>query len=144
MPDHKAQEITRHIKPRPVGRVYISTAAVAELRMALAEQSVSQEQYPDESLFECVGASFLNFAKSDYAQQSLWFKSQPEHTFVGMSFLDPETKNPRSYVRLVARHLKSSRDVVIIAPGEAELPEDYYEQRVIEEARIHYDRLINQ
>lgn len=134
------KEITKYLTdPTVTTRLFITPAAVQTL---IEQAKAEQTQLGDEAAFRAVTVSFQNFVTSDLMKLSPWFKAQRVHTFVGAIFTDPATKEPRSDVRLLIRAEQTPKDeplkLVICAPSEQELPDNYFETRVVEETRVLY------
>jgi hypothetical protein len=129
-----ARDITKHISPKPHGRVYLTPGAEQCIREALAVEHV---ELPEEQWMACIGTSLVDFLGCDYMRRSAWFKSQQAHTFTGIVFNDPDTHEARSDVRLAVREMAGGSHAVC-SPAEVEFPENYFDTRVIEETRVEY------
>lgn len=77
-----------------------------------------------------IADSAYTVVTSVYMQRSAWFRDQPAHTFCAMRV------NQIEPVLILARQKPEGWEVRSLS--ECELPEDYYERRVIEETRAEY------
>ncbi len=132
MNNPEQRDITKHV-PKSRGPVYLTAAAEAALTDLL--QSNGSGPVTDTTL-QVLGQSLQQFLVCDYMRQSVWFKSQKAHTFVGIQLLDPETKNATAALRMAVKQAPGA--TLVCAPSEAELPDDYYDTRVVEETKVLY------
>lgn len=63
-----------------------------------------------------------------------WFRSQPLHEFDGFTCADAKTG--KSIIRQAFKLLRDGQELLVMAPEEADLPDEYYVDRVIEEANF--------
>lgn len=73
----------------------------------------------------------VNFER-DY--DTRWFRSQQVHEFDGFTCADAKTGKP--VVRQAFKLLREGQELLVMAPEEADLPDEYYVQRVIEESNF--------
>lgn len=108
-------------------RLSISPLAEATLRKLVDEYGLDFN-----SLVKLTVTGLLTELNQPYYHLSPWFRRQPAHLF--MPFQLNRGGDPLPPLRLPYR----MEDSVILAPGEIDLPEDYFEQRVLEETRVDY------
>lgn len=88
-----------------------------------------------EALRPTIVASAVALIDSAFMTKSLWFKSQPTHTFDSVAILDPKGE----YLDSAVLHLsRESNAWLITSPQETPLRDTYPDERVVEEVRIHY------
>ena len=63
-----------------------------------------------------------------------WFRTQQVHEFDGFTCADAKTGKP--VVRQSFKLLREDQELLVMAPEEATLPDEYYVRRVIEEANF--------
>lgn len=63
-----------------------------------------------------------------------WFRSQPVHEFDGFTCSDARTG--KTVIRQAFKLLREDQELLVMAPEEATLPDEYYVSRVIEEANF--------
>lgn len=84
-----------------------------------------------ENLCSIVVDQVVSFER-DY--DSRWFRSQPLHEFDGFTCADAKTGKP--IIRQAFKLRREGWELLVIAPEEADLPDEYYVDRVIEEANF--------
>lgn len=124
---------------KQLGSLQITEAALKQLQSDIHPVSVDQ-------VLPFIAGSVLGLTGSVYFRRSQWFRSQPRHTIEVCSVKMAEPLPIKDGVPDANRQVveREVRPVLVYAGGtlatqaEMPLPEDYFEQRLLEETRVDY------
>lgn len=109
--------------------IQFSPRAVQCVEGYVSKYSTAASPTTVEDICAIIAEQVVNFER-DY--DTRWFRSQPLHEFDGFTCADAKTGKP--VIRQAFKLLREDQELLVMAPEEADLPDEYYVSRVIEEA----------
>lgn len=113
--------------------VSFSPKAIERVKEYVSKYNSTDSPTTVEDLCGLVAGQALAFER-DFIYESPWFREQPVHDFEGFNLVEKSTD--RTIIRQSFKLAREEEALLILAPEEVELPEEYYVQRVLVESEF--------
>lgn len=131
-------DLTPYLNPheqKTIGPLYLEQSAAQSIAEILTTHGSSSFATPDKYC-PIVAASVASFVGEGKGyMQSKWFREQPVHAVSALTLRNPDGE----IISLAVMHLvrrASGPGYVLVHPTLSPLPDEYYDQRVIEETKV--------
>jgi hypothetical protein len=125
-------DLTRHLPPsKSIGSLRMSERAATQIGKALTAYDESGDA---EKFGPAIAASITSILSSDYFKHSEWFRRQSIHSVVAFAVRPHQGADPIYVHRVLLA--KGEAGYTVLATDEAALPDNYFDERVIEEVKV--------